>query len=108
MDTLSEITSHIGATTTTTDPSEIWISDLTGLFHMMNFVFTKRNFFVAIDIFCVDLFMQSHTILLLEVGIRCSDLAFRKTRKNCVTRKSTKSRFTRFSIFSSQLEYKLR
>ena len=66
MDTLSEITSHIGATTTTTDPSEIWISDLTGLFHMMNFVFTKRNFFAAIDIFCVDLFMQSHTILLLE------------------------------------------
>ena len=51
MDTLSEITSHIGATTTTTDPSEIWISDLTGLFHMMNFVFTKRNFFTAIDIF---------------------------------------------------------
>ena len=50
----------------TTDPSEIWISDMTVIFHMMNFVFTKRNFFAAIDIFCVDLFMQSHTILLLE------------------------------------------
>ena len=33
---------------------------------MMNFVFTKRNFFAAIDIFCVDLFMQSHTILHME------------------------------------------
>ena len=65
---------------------------------MMNLYLRNTIFFCAIDIFCVDLFMQSHTMILLESDAVIFILHL-GTQQKILAEKIVKSRFTPELLF---------